>query len=58
MSDYTFLSLSDYEFENIVAFNGRLLYSENTPLNIDLEAELVNHLDGIIKSQNEKNLNN
>jgi len=30
-----------YEFENIVAFNGRLLYAETTPLDIDLEAELV-----------------
>jgi len=30
-----------YEFENIVAFSGRLLYNESTPLDIDLEAELV-----------------
>jgi len=30
-----------YEFENIVAFSGRLLYNESTPLDIDLVAELV-----------------
>jgi len=30
-----------YEFDNIVAFNGRLLYAENIPSDIVLEAELV-----------------